>query len=95
MPVVKAQYVNAVICNSWGSTHPWGLSLISGIVSPKLCWICKTACCLALIQHVNISIEELPIWQLPRQPSHGVLGVLLHKDQATRNVTTDCVLLGM
>lgn len=65
----------------------WSLLLISGIVSPKPCWFPKTACLLAPFQHVNIFIEDFPIWQLPRQSFPGVLVVSLQKDQATESVT--------
>lgn len=56
---------------------PRGLLLISGIVSPKPRWFCKTACCLALFQRADISIEDFPIWQLPRRSCPGVLGGVL------------------
>ena len=56
---------------------PLYLLLTRGIASPKPWWFHKTACYLALFQLADISIEDFPIWQLPRQPCPGLLdGVL-------------------
>lgn len=83
---VKAKQVNVTICNSWDSTKATK-ALLGDTVSPKPCWFCKTACSLAQIQRVTVSIQKFLIWLLPRQSTPGVLMVFLQADRVTEDLT--------